>query len=253
MYMTVLLKPIKTGIRSKLFICGVVLIAGWSYWYISTPLIKLLAIFLFIVTIEIMLWQWINFFGDTIIQNMKFTFKKSDVSWNSRYITPQYSKLAERIGVKLNKKRPFGVIKGLNNAYSNSLKNQVMLGEDLLKNLDKKQRLALVAHELTHLKQNHGSRFTIFSIIIAMLASISLSFSTGPAIISNLMIFATLIIAFVFISWKNEFDADKGAAYYVNRESTISLLRNISPRSGWNEESETHPSINSRVSKLKRL
>lgn len=251
MSITGLLKPIKAGIRSKLFICGVVLIAGWSYWYTGTAQIKLLAIMIFFVTGEIMVWQWGNFFGRTFIENIKYTFKKSDISWESPHIAPQYIELAKRMKVKLNKKKPFGVIKGLNNAYSNSFKNQVLLGEDLLVNLSKKQRLALVAHELTHLKQNHNSRFVIFGMIAAMLASISLGFSTGPTIINNLMIFAALIITFVFISWKNEYDADKGASYYVNKESTIALLRRIVPRNRWGEESETHPSILARTSKLK--
>jgi len=250
---TGLLKPIKAGLRSKLFICGVALITGWSYWYIGIPIIKLIALLVFFVAVEIMVWQWGNFFSKTLIETMRVTIRRKDISWNSPYITKDFYKLAEQIGVKLNEKRPFGVIKGLKNAYSNHLTNQIYFGENLLEVLDNEEQLALAAHELTHIKHNHWFRLSLFSMITCAFISCSLSFSTGPAIVSNLIIFSALVITFVFVSWRNEYDADRSAATNVSKKATISLLRRIVSKKQWHVESETHPSINDRILKLKRM
>ena len=147
---------IKVGLRSRLLICGITLIAGYSYWYAGTPILKLIVSLVFFVSAGVMVWQFVHYFGKHIVNIVKIMYGgRKAVSWVE---ISEFNDLAKRMGVKLHRKRPFGIRKGLNNAYANCLTGQIIFGEDLLQKLGSQERLALAAHEFTHLKQNHWVR-----------------------------------------------------------------------------------------------
>lgn len=245
------MKPVKLGLRSKLIICGVTLLAGYCYWYIGSPILKLVAILVFVVSAEVMVWQWVSLVRRNIVNTLKMTFAgRKAVSWVE---ISEFRELAKQMGVRLHRKRPFGVKKGLNSAYANHLTKQIVFGEDLLQRLGMKECLALVAHELTHLKQNHWATTFRWLVVAGLIVSSSLSLAAGPAIVSSLICVAAMMIAFVFVNWGNEFAADRGAGIQIGKVATISLLQSVVPASQWQHESETHPSIRSRISKLQKV
>ena len=242
---------IKVGLRSRLLICGITLIAGYSYWYAGDPVLKLIASLVFFVSAGVMVWQFVHYFGKHIVNIVKIMcMGRKAVSWVE---ISEFNELAKRMGVKLHRKRPFGIRKGLNNAYANCLTGQIIFGEDLLQRLGSQERLALAAHELTHLKQNHWVRMFQLLLIVGLIVTLSLSLTSGPAIVSNLTCAAAQMITFVFVSWWNEFAADKGAGLQAGQAATISLLQGIVPASQWRRETETHPSITGRVSRLQKM
>ena len=57
-------------------------------------------------------------------------------------------------------------------------------------------------------------------------------------------------VTFVYASWENEFSADAGAAKVVGNETVVSLLRELVPAEKQAQESEMHPSVRERVSRL---
>lgn len=246
-----LIKSIKIGLRSKLFVCALTIIAGYSYCFIDNPLARLLSILVFAVSAEAMIVLWGNFFFGNLFEGLKMLFKsENSVSWVD---IPEFKKLAKQMGIQLHKKQPFGIKKGLNNAYASYLTNQIILGEELLKKLRKKERLALASHEFTHLKGNHPIKMFYGLLIVFLLTSLSLSLATPPTIVSNLIYAAIFVITFVFISRLTEYTADAGAAKQIGKEPTISLLRKLVPSEQWDRESETHPSIRDRISKLQKM
>ena len=245
------MKTLKVGLRSKLFIYGVTLLAGYSYWYVDSPILKLAAILVFFVSAGAMVWQCVNFFGRSMVPIIKITYAgRKAVSWVE---IPEFRELARQMRVRLHRKRPFGIKKGLNNAYANYLTGQIVFGDDLLQRLGRQECLALAAHELTHLKQNHWVRMFQLLVIVGLIVSLSLSLASGPAIVSNLICAAALMITFVFVNWRNEFAADRGAGIRIGKAATISLLQSIVPANQWQRESETHPSLSDRISKLQKM
>lgn len=246
-----LLKPIKVGLRSKLFICTVTILAAYSYCCTGSAFLKLASISVFFVSAEVMVWQWGNFFARSIVEGVKMHFgARKTVSWIE---VPAFKELAKQMGIKLHSKRPFGIRKGFDNAYASHITRQVVFGEELLQRLGSQERLALAAHEFTHLKQNHWFKLFLLSLTVLMLVSWSLSLVGAPAIVMNLTCVAALVITFVFVSWRNEYAADAGASAYAGEDATVSLLKGLRPPDQQRRESETHPSVHDRISKLQRM
>lgn len=245
-----LLKPIRVSLRSKLIICVFTLITGCSYCFLDNPWLRLALILTFFVSAEAMVWFWGNIFGRNLLDSIKLgLLSNKSIKWSD--IT-EFKILADKMGVKLNKKCPFGIMKDLDNACSNPLYRRVIFGQVLLKKLNEKERLALVAHEFAHLKYQHWANF-IFPVLAMYLVVLVLSLTASPPIVTNLTAVAASILVFVIVSWRNEYAADAGAAKYAGEESMISLLRKLRPVEKWDFETETHPSINARISKLIKM
>ncbi|MFC1987118.1 M48 family metalloprotease [Chloroflexota bacterium] len=246
-----LLKPIKAGLRSKLFICIATILAGYSYCYVDDPLFRLLSILALFVLSEAMVLLWAPFFLGNFFESLKMTFRKNkSISWVS---IPTFEELANKMELKLHTKKPFGLQENMNNAYTIPLTRQIIFGNRLMQKLSDSERLALASHEFTHLKQDHSTKMVLWIMFVFLLVSISLSFATTPAIVKNLIYAAAFLITFVYVSHHNEYAADAGAAVIAGKESTISLLQSLTPPEQWNHESETHPTIFDRVSKLHKM
>lgn len=246
-----LLRPIKVGLRSRLFICGVTVLAAYAYCYMGSPIIRLASILVFFVSAEVMVWQWGNFFMRNAVESFKMRFfSKGAISWRD---IPEFTELAERMGVRLHRARPFGVMKGLNNAFANPITRQVVFGGQLLQRLQSQERLALGAHEFTHIKEQHFLKMLPWLFVGPMLVGLSLSLTPSPAIIVNLACFAIFVVIFVFASWRNEFAADAGAASQAGQEAAILLLQKLANPDDWERESETHPAIRERICRLGKM
>ena len=163
---------------------------------------------------------------------------------------PEFRILAEQMGVKLHRTRPFGIKKGLDNAFARHWSRQVIFGAELLQKLNKQEKFALAAHELAHLKQIPG-----FSEILLLFCGVFLIlyFLEAPDIMKILAFFAFFLILFVFLCWQREFEADAAAAKIVGAGTVISLLQKLRPPTYWDQDSETHPSIRRRICRLMRL
>lgn len=250
-----LIKSIKVGLRSRLFVCLVTIISGYLYCYldkyVTNPIFELASILVFLLAALVMVFLLSNYFFSNMIENIKLLSNlKREISWVN---IPEFTKLAEQMRVKLHKDRPFGMKKGANNAYTNCFTNQIIFGEKLISRLYNKEGLALACHELTHLKENHFIKAFYSLLIMSLLVSISLSKLAPPDIISNPIYVAAFFITFVFISWQSELAADLRSAKQIGKKPMISLLKKIAPREQWQHESETHPSIRERIYKLEKM
>jgi len=196
-----------------------------------------------------MIFLW----GTTFAERLMTPFTKKDViSWQEIPILTKFRALAEIEGVKLNKKKPFGVRRNFDNAYANPLTMQIVVGDKLLKRLDEGPLTALIGHEITHFKRQHPIKMVFWSLTVPTLLTLPLLQPGTPRIIHDVALWAMFLIVFLFISWHNEYEADTGGARIAGTKNMISLLRKIVPRGQWRHESETHPSIHSRILKLKK-
>lgn len=245
-----LLDLVKSGVRSKLLMSAVTLSTACLFVVESSPVLKLLLILALLASSEVMILQWGDYWIEAVVARLKMAGRV--VSWDEIPEFTAYRELARQMGVKLNRKRPFGVQEGLKNAYADPLTGQVVIGDQLLRGLAPEQMLAVIAHELTHLKKNHASKMLLTGLLLACLVFAALSHAGAPRPVAFLATFAAYMIAFVCVNQENEYSADSGAARQVGGESLIAALQEIVPRERWSIESETHPSVQDRVSRLRR-
>ena len=111
----------------------------------------------------------------------------------------------------------------------------------------------VIAHEMGHLAGKHHVKMAVtlwlsFSLIIVTATLIGES-SWGVLMAVALTI---LPVSLPLLSRHLEYDADRRAASVVGTEAMSHALRTIADRPQWSEESDTHPSIERRLAKLRR-
>jgi Zn-dependent protease with chaperone function len=178
----------------------------------------------------------------------------SKKKYSSSYDIPDYEniqKLVDRMGVKLNKKHPFILKLGLDNAYSDPLMRRVVLGDTLLAKLETQERMALISHELTHLKENHN----IKRILPLFIFYIPLVFTLRREqdLVFGAVWIALFMILLPYVSRRFEYKADACAVDETSPEANISLLKKVEAEEHWDYETITHPSIQSRIDRIEKL
>jgi Zn-dependent protease with chaperone function len=244
-----MLRAIRVGVRSRLFVCVLVVAAGYCFSFSHEPFVRLASAIGILVTSEAMIMLWGNAFVEVLITPF---VKKGSISWQQIPVFTKFKALAEAEGVRLHKNKPFGLRKNFDNAYANPLTRQIVVGDKLLQRLGDGATTALVGHEITHLKRRHHIKMLLWTIAVPALLTFPLIVVGSPGIVYDIVFYAAFFMVFLFVSWHNEYDADAGAARIAGTKNTISLLKKIVPKGQWRHESETHPSVRSRILKLKR-
>jgi Zn-dependent protease with chaperone function len=126
--------------------------------------------------------------------------------------------------VKLHKSKPFGLQKSNITSQIIPFKKQVIFGEKFLSRLTNKQKLAVAAHELTHIKYYHECARLIVLIMIVTCVKFFLFPSTNISI-SAIIVIIIIFVILVPISWIIEFLADRGAAKQIDKNSIITVLQ----------------------------
>ena len=244
-----MLNAIKVGIRGQLLVCILVVLSGYCFSLSHDPLLRLSSIIGVLVTSEIMIMLWGTSFARMLMQPFA---KKGSIKWEETPVLAKFRILAEAEGVRLNKKRPFGIRKDFDNAYANPFTMQIVVGDKLLEKLQEGTLAALIGHEITHLKRHHNIKMFLWTMTLPVLLAVPLARPGTPQIVHDLVLYAMFFIVFLLVSWHNEYDADAGAARIAGTTNMVSLLRVIVPKERWRYESETHPSVHSRILKLKK-
>jgi len=147
----------------------------------------------------------------------------------------------------------------------------IILTHALLKNFDKEEIKAIIAHELGHIKQKHLWINAFISIcwflfwfgIVYGASNIGVDISSSPYIFFAIYFFAIFFWIFGIESWiirKNEFKADEFAAKICGKEVTIKALKklaeiNLVPKKTgkWFDVLGMHPSIEERIRRLQKI
>jgi Zn-dependent protease with chaperone function len=146
------------------------------------------------------------------------------------------------------------------NAFAHAAHN-IFLTDYLLKNMSKAEVDAVVGHEIAHLQNKHlGRRMTITFLVVLVFAFsagfleywLPRSFPSGP------IFYGLFLLAFLFISRRNEFAADAGSVKLTgNAEAMITALARLTRLNTmpiqWgklNEKLLTHPSAMRRIRRL---
>ena len=239
-------KRIAIGVVGKVITCLLTFLSGLIFLYTDSALIKFLSISIFALTAEFMIILWVAYYTEGLINSVDYIINKNNkIEWR---INPELVDLAKRMNVRLHKSKPFGMAKGLDNACANLMTKQVVFGDKLLEKLNKNEGLAVAAHEFTHIIRRVSR--SIISLWLISFMVIFLSLVNGPDIVKWLIVFAAFNVSFVFTNWKDEYDADFGAAKVVGAPMVISTLQKLRPEAERSVKTVTHPSIECRIRKL---
>jgi Zn-dependent protease with chaperone function len=244
-----MLRAIRVGIRSRLFICVLVVAAVYCFCFSHEPFVRLASAVGILVTSEMMIMLWGTAFVEMLITPF---VKRGSISWQQIPVFTKFRALAEAEGIKLHRNKPFGLRKNCDNAYANPLTRQIVVGDKLLRRLGDGATTALIGHEITHFKRHHHVKMLLCTTIVPALLTLPLIRAGTPGIVHDIAFYAIFFMVFLFVSWHNEYDADVGGARIAGTKNMISLLKKTAPKEQWRHESETHPSVSSRILKLKK-
>ena len=176
-------------------------------------------------------------------------------------IPTKFSELASRMHTKI---RSFGIVEGRTAFVAFG---SLVLGKDLIRDVSPKELLAVVAHELGHIKGRHGLKRNLSFIPLMVFALYSWSKLNSPIFYSEaftmVMLSAMMLVALlaymtvmmVPINWNLEYRADETAAKFAEKENIESALLKMAKaeKRDLEAQSETHPSIKERINRLEKL
>ncbi len=157
--------------------------------------------------------------------------------------SPQLDELAERMGVlnRLNRKQRYFFARRAYSAFS--FPGGVAFGRWYWNKLDDGERMAIAAHEFSHIKSNDGVRRFLriplpsLAVTLALMITISsvLPYSASAAVLEEVGVGVATVLIFVLSStflslinahWRRrtELNCDADAARYVNGEDLIRAL-----------------------------
>lgn len=229
-------------------LCFITVLSGYVCTYTNSTSVKYVSIAFLCLSVAI--WAYFCLRQLARMTRIRFSRKK----YASSYEIPDYEnmqKLVEKMRVELDKKHPFVLKSGLDNAYSDPLMRRIILGDILLNRLESQERMALVGHELTHLKKNH----IIKQILPLFVLYIPLVFTLHREqdLVFCAVWIALFMMLFPYVSRRFEYEADAGTVGETGPEASISLLRKMEVEERWGRETATHPSIQSRIERIEKL
>lgn len=223
-------------------------LSGYIYTYTDTVSIRhISAVFLWL---SVAVWACLCLRQLATMVRIRFSQRK----YPSSYDVPDHEnlrKLAERMRVKLDKEHPFVLRIGLDNAYYDLWNGRIGLGDILVKTLERQERMALVGHELTHVKKNHFVKLFVV-LLLTFIVSTFLLHREPDAVFCAVWI-ALFLALFPHLSRGFEYQADAGAAHETDPATTISFLKKTDTEERWNRETVTHPSTRSRIRRVEQL
>ncbi len=229
-------------------VCSIVVLFGYLYANIDNIFISRVSLRLLYISSVIWGCILLKYYGIGVIKIL--FIRKSYSSLPDIPEFKQFSKIAKDMEVKLNKKQPFVLKKGLNNAAFRSWTNQLIFGDVLFDKLDTHERLALFYHEITHVKKLGRYILKYALVLLSALISTAFILRGEPDHISALVCISLFFAVFPYISRRFEYEADYGALQGTTVETARSLLEKSEKRNRWDRETITHPSILSRIAKL---
>lgn len=228
-------------------LCLITVLSGYIYTYTNSTIGKHISIVFLCLSVAILTYFCLR----QLVKIFKIRVSKK---YASSYEIPDYEnmqKLVEKMGIKLDKKHPFVIKVGLDNAYYNLWNGRIILGDVLLNRLESQERMALVSHELTHAKKNHLLKLFVF-VLVALIVTLILLHREQDFVFCAVWI-AFFLMLLPYVNRRFEYEADAGVADETSPEATISLLKKTEVEECWSRETVTHPSIQSRIDRIEKL
>ena len=181
----------------------------------------------------------------TKILHMLFTSNEAGTS----QAFPEFEHLATAMSVRLAPGRGYVVTRIPTVARTNPMRRQITLDRKVFFALAPEERLALVAHELAHLRRHHS----VYAVLIASGGSVvALLLLPSPWPVLSVPAWVIGISGMLIFRRLSEYQADLLAAKFVDPQRLASALMKLSKERRSRVANLTHPSPSQRVAKLTR-
>ncbi|MDG6930043.1 MAG: M48 family metalloprotease [Nitrososphaerota archaeon] len=141
-------------------------------------------------------------------------------------------------------------------AVTNVLTGVITISRKLMDDLTREQVLAIITHEIAHLKYRKRFVLELFGVIsaslILSLSTLSIAFLISP-VIGSLGEISIFMLLLVYVLHNNELRADKEAIKIGLGDHLREVLLYFQRGVKNDEPSETHPSIKTRLHQINRL
>jgi Zn-dependent protease with chaperone function len=124
-----------------------------------------------------------------------------------------------------------------------------------IESFPKSEIIAVLAHEFGHVKRRvrFGLELTLAAGLAYSFALILNLFTVMLVLVFEVAEIAMLFLLVSFVSWRNEYRADRAGARAAGPEGLISVFETVRQKSGKDEGSETHPPLSKRIQRLEPL
>ena len=231
----------KVGFRKRLLIYSIVVISTTLYVVFPIPILRLTCLLVFLVSAEFFAYVYTPRYLSNLW--LLFTHKKA----TKIDIPIEITNLLNQMNVKIDELR---IRENFCNAYVKG--KSLVLGRQLLEQLDIQEALAVVAHELAHIKEKHYL-FKLLVLPIGLLSVWSWFGLPFQILFISWLAYATVIM--IPVNWVLEYRADMIAMRFsgsINLRSALLKLANAN-RKNLNEPSEDHPSIAKRLKLIRSM
>lgn len=240
--MIVLLMVVLTSIVPGSFVTRAPLYVGYGFALIFMPLGGASVVFT------------MNYVSESIVKSVKIARYDREHKATKKYY-PFLDKTALKLGIPTG--RPINVtdnpyVKG---PFTNFFTNVITYPSSWINEFQYSEIVGIAVHEQAHIKRKKQYVAELITgSFLALCYGIILSLFTIPAIaqVSEIALFFLLL---TYISWRNEYEADRDAAIATgDPKCLVSVLEHLREKLVLkmknDEGSETHPSMSSRIRRL---
>lgn len=229
----------KIGFKIRILIYTLVILSATMANVFTAPLFKLFWILLLVVSAEAATFIFTRAAFENIVMAIlhRGTVQPMPI---------EVQDLAQRMVVRI---KTFKVAPNFHNAYTNG--NNVVIGQTLMDELTKDELLAVIAHELAHIKENH--LLIRLGVLIPIFFIATINFYGLPEILGGIAVLSYVMLVLTPLNWYLEVRADRLARQFVGAEAMKSALTILIGGKDMKEASETHPPIAKRIESLDKL
>lgn len=219
----------KTNFKRRFAVCFITVVSAVFFNVFANPLMKVLWLLLFLAASELYVASYAPIYAASI---------KLRIDHRNTKPMPIPVEIAALFDSANLREIELRVKDGFYNAYAKG--QSIVLGTDLIKDLSMGEILALVAHEVGHIKEHHRILIFLLSMPLVLLGY---TLTTLPPIMAGLALMAYQTIVTTPINWYLEARADRYARKIAGKNELKGLLAKLSRRQDPKEPTESHPPL----------
>ena len=228
-------------------------VAGTFYWHwpaIARSLFAFGYVALIVLAIESQAGYFVDF-AKAALGTFLFSRRYKPVPLSS----PVVDALARKMGV-LGKVKVYSTdnpwVRG---PFTNGFTSRIYLPVSWIRSFPKSEIIAVLAHEFSHVTRR--LRFAL-ELTLATAFAYGLATFLSTLTVTLLLVFEVTEISLTFllisfVSWRNEYRADREGARFTGPEGLISVFEFWKNKISRDDGSETHPPLSNRIKKLEPL
>jgi Zn-dependent protease with chaperone function len=243
----------KLWLTSLVSVLVLSIIIGTNLLFFLPLTVRMALVGIYLIVTEIMLFPFVRLITGSA-QQIVSSYRYNNRHKPKELYLPNAKQIAEKMNIKYDKPIYVTDNPSVTGPFTNLISGKIYFPLSEIEELHHTENEATFAHELAHIK--YSLRFIVEMSLATLATWVFATFLAQFAI--NLAIFiiaefAFMMLTFSFVMRRNESRADWAAGKATTPEAVISVLEYFGAKCKVDGDSITHPSIKSRIKRLKRL